>query len=213
MCFEDSSNIRREDQLDRARALASERPVAASPVGGLLDIAESDVFPTEGYKDHQLEALGFKLGPAFTDDQLFRTCTLPAGWATDVPLVWLNYMIRDERGYGRVHVFYDRRANAIILPVPATKPQEDAWAAIAESIRHPGQDWLWTFDLAVNRREGDDYVYCWHGGYGPNAEGCNPYDDDGRRLEVQVAPDGRVVERRDFKVRPPITENSKRKAQ
>lgn len=52
--------------------------------------------------------------------------------------------------------------------------------AIARSIRHTGAQCLWRSSLVVDRREGDDYVYCWHGRYGPNTEGHILYDDDGR---------------------------------
>jgi hypothetical protein len=190
--------------LAGAMAKGSTDYIEGQEAQGQRELVASSQIPTE-CPVHDLQALGFKLGPVCESDPLFRECELPEGWQKEGTSHSMYSVIRDERGFGRVTIFYkaafyDRRADAQVIQHPRTKAQEAVWKTLAEEIRYGsrgdrGEPWM----PGDDRREGDNYVYRWRGRYGDNApEGKLAYDDDGRRLEFEVAMDGSIVERREW---------------
>ena len=169
---------------------------------GQTELLLSDKIPVDG-DDSKLEALGFTLGDPDPDDPIFRSCSLPDGWKREASDHSMWSYIVDADGYRRVAVFYkaayyDRNAHFHVEHVPATRGQANAWN---QPPNPTGLKELWM--SGAHRREGVNYVYVHKGRYGENApEGKHAYSDDGRRLEVEVAPDGTILDSRQFEVEP-----------
>jgi hypothetical protein len=154
---------------------------------------------TDGYSERKDERDRIL---AELSDPLFVRAKLPEGWKVedgkDDYGFW-NYAV-DPDGYRRVSIFYkaaflDRKAHMGIVRLPQTAAQADVWQKVAPA------DECWT--SGESRRQGANYVYVFNGRYGDSApEGKRADSDDGRRLEVEVAPDGTVVDRRGYTTEP-----------
>ncbi|HXJ92662.1 MAG TPA: hypothetical protein VMT20_07240 [Terriglobia bacterium] len=195
----DTSADRPITQLAGMMALGSEGFITGQEAQGQRELVGSETIPIDG--SEALTDLGFVLGEPV--DDLFRKCTLPEGWYREATGHSMHSIIRDERGYGRVGMFYkaafyDRRADCRVVRLPRTKPQEDAYETLSVEVDADG---LWMYGR--DRREGEDYVYQWRGRYGDAApEGKHAYSDDGRRIEVRVSPNGGIVAKDAFTAEP-----------
>lgn len=92
--------------------------IEASEARGAAEMVESDVLPVNlmGAKA-DFEALGFKFGAVIEGDEIFQSCTLPAGWKRERGDHSMWTYIVDSEGRRRVAVFYkaafyDRNAHA-----------------------------------------------------------------------------------------------------
>lgn len=155
---------------------------------GQAQLVNSTQLPTRLQSPREdFEAVGFTFGAPTSGDPMFMEGTLPQGWKREASdhAMWSH--IVDEHGRRRASIFYkaafyDRRADMHIDRLPRTRAQAEAWSTDwADSSAWMSGD---------DRREGLNYVYCWKGR-------DDRYQDTGRRLEIEVAPDGSVVERRE----------------
>lgn len=213
----DTSKTTPEDLIVQAMAMGPTGAIEAQEARGQQEIINSTVLPYAMDRDDEpYRALGFTFGEP-TDD-LFREATLPEGWYREGTDHSMHSTICDADGYGRVGVFYkaafyDRRADMSIIAVPKTRAQTAAYDGIAESIGLHSRDYREPFWMhGSDRREGPNYVYAYRGAKGKLAAerdgdryahgGVNSYADDGRRIEIEVAPNGAVADRREFTVEP-----------
>jgi hypothetical protein len=125
---------------------------------GQRQFVESSVIPTQ-CDEAALIALGFTLGDKVPGDDLFRHCTLPAGWRKAATDHSMHSDIVDELGRKRVGVFYkaafyDRRADAHVVQLSGYLQScawdgtpvvyDDAWAtqeAVAETAAASAADY------------------------------------------------------------------------
>lgn len=97
--------------------------IEASEKLGQIAFVHSTAMPVELQPDRAaFEALGFKFGLPVEGDRLFVHATLPEGWKKQGTGHDMHSEIVDETGRKRVGVFYkaafyDRRADAFIIPV------------------------------------------------------------------------------------------------
>jgi len=170
---------------------------------GQTHVVNSDRIPADGPSE-ALEALGFKLGEVDAADPMFRACELPEGWRREGSSHSMWSYIVDAEGYRRVAIFYkaafyDRSAHFRVEKTPSTRQQSDAYNEIGKLAPHG------TWRQGGHRREGPNYVYVFNGLYGDSQTpppGNAAYSDNGRRLEVEVAPDGLIVDQREFTAEP-----------
>lgn len=96
--------------------------IVASEKRGQTALVNSTNMPSEMYPSREaFEAVGFTFGEPI--DELFLAATLPAGWTRAATNHDMHSDIRDEAGKVRVTIFYkaafyDRRADATLLPEP-----------------------------------------------------------------------------------------------
>jgi hypothetical protein len=186
---------------------------------GQAQLVTSDVIPAQGAIDtpgnrRALEDLGFEIGE-LTDDKMFVRVKLPKGWTREGSSHAMWSYIVDADGYQRIGcfykaAFYDRSAHMHIEGEPRTRAQAEAWQTIDRSLA----DGEWR--SGDSRRDGPNYVYAYRGRLGEvraaqlraerksdvtaRGERIHEYTDDGRRLEVTVAPDGTELGRREWVV-------------
>lgn len=90
---------------------------------GQQQLLEATTLPTDTRgKDADFIALGFTFGEQVPGDPLFREATLPEGWSRKGTDHAMGSEIVDERGIGRVSIFYkaayyDRKADMSITNV------------------------------------------------------------------------------------------------
>lgn len=199
-----TSAIDPAEHLLSALVLGATGSIEAQEAAGQREIVNSTSIPTDCPAD-ELEALGFTLGHVHEDDPLFRDAVLPEGWTREGSdhAMW-SYIV-DAEGFCRVAIFYkaafyDRRAFASVERVPQTAAQRAVVNDMAERNDPDSASWMHHDE----RRLGPRVVYEFRGRYGdaPAPQGMHSYSDDGRRLEVVVAPDGTELARREFRVDP-----------
>lgn len=178
--------------------------IEAQESAGQAQLVNSTAIPTDMHcKPEELEALGFTLGEVHADDPMFRDATLPEGWSREGSdhAMW-SYIV-DERRFRRVSIFYkaafyDRSAHLGIDRQPETKAQSDSYEAFDKWCPY---DDAWKTD---SYKDGDNLVR--------RGRKCEA-DEDGRKVydhdtydwkftglvrECVVAPDGAIVEDREF---------------
>lgn len=224
-----SARHREHMEAIRERRVSANQVV---PVDGILamersgqtELVLSDLLPTGlGFdeSDADYEALGFVFGDVVDGDPLFRKAKLPDGWTREGSdhAMW-SYLL-DADGYRRVAIFYkaafyDRRAEMSIEAQPRTAAQTDAYEVVEQAIGglpRSKDDYAQPFWRSDRGRRFDaDYVYAFRGCIGEIAAerdghryphgGANGYADDGRRVEVTVAPDGTITDTHEFTVEP-----------
>lgn len=97
---------------------------------GQADLVASESLPSQGSYDPAWAAMGVTFGEPFPHDPLFRSATLPKGWAkrgTDHSM-WSDLV--DDRGRKRASVFYkaafyDRSAHMRVAPRFSTSRDYD----------------------------------------------------------------------------------------
>lgn len=167
--------------------------IESAEAAGQHTLMNSTAIPVAGYRDTDMEAIGVRLGAVHDDDPLFRDCTLPDGWSRDSMGDPRGAYIRDQHGRARVEIFYkaawyDRKADAQIIAVPLTRPQQDSYDAVTRDYPDPG------WGLPARRLEGENLVWM--------IPEQSPDDAGGRKTtgrvrERVVAPDGTVLGNRD----------------
>jgi hypothetical protein len=95
--------------------------IEAQEKAGQTALVQSSDMPLDLSPNREAyEALGFTFGEKI--DDLFQKATLPAGWTRKATSHDMHSEILDEQGRKRISIFYkaafyDRRADAIILPL------------------------------------------------------------------------------------------------
>lgn len=95
-------------RLGMALIFGASESIELEEARGQRELVESESIPTamRDITDEQLTAMGFELGPAFEDDQIFRPAKLPPGWSRKASNHAMWSSIVDDKGRERFDIFY-----------------------------------------------------------------------------------------------------------